>query len=111
MLLFEHNLMGAEASCDGCGIHIHTGTTCDSADLVLLGQHYWDEEKTNDLWTSAGVAVYNSSPFGESMGSFIFTNGYGVEDIAGHVVVVHDSNGARYDGCGVLSSAISTESC
>jgi hypothetical protein len=105
MMLFEHNLMGAEASCDGCGIHIHTGTTCDNAALVL--GHYWDKEKTDDLWTSAGGAVYNSSPSGESVGSFMLTNGYGVEDNAGHAVVVHDSDGARY-GCGVLSSAIST---
>ena len=51
---FSHTVAGAELRCENCGIHIHTGTTCNDASLV--GGHYWDASKTEDLWTAAGGA-------------------------------------------------------
>ena len=100
---FKYDLTGVAANCTDCGIHIHTGTTCDDADLV--GGHYWDATKTEDLWTTAGGAVYNTEPTSKkAKGSFSLTNGYDVEGNDGHAVVIHTSGGARV-GCGVLSTS------
>jgi hypothetical protein len=102
-MFFKYNLKGAVSGCTDCGIHIHTGTTCDDKDLV--GGHYWDPDKTIDLWTTAGGTVYNTPATATSTtGSFSLNNGFDVEGNDSHAVVVHDSTGARY-GCGVLSTS------
>jgi hypothetical protein len=96
---FKYVLRGAESNCVNCGgVHIHSGTTCDDKDLV--GGHYWDPAKTEDLWTAAGV--YNTTFKGNAKGSFSLTNGFDLEANLGHAVVMHDSAGTRI-GCGVLS--------
>lgn len=97
---FSHTVAGAELRCENCGIHIHTGTTCNDASLV--GGHYWDASKTEDLWTAAGGAVYNTNNFGDSKAAFNLTNGYDIDDNVGHAVVIHASSGERI-GCGLLS--------
>ena len=102
---FKFNMKNADVDClpedDTCGIYIHTGTTCDDADLV--GGHYWNETKVEDPWTPAGGAVYESNSKGRSKGKFDINSGFDYSENAGHAVVVHDKNGVRY-GCGVLSS-------
>ena len=74
MMEFNYQLNGVEADCTDCGIHIHTGTTCD--DALLVGGHYWDAENVGYLWTTAGGAVYNSDANGKAKGAFDITNGY-----------------------------------
>ena len=102
-MLLKYNLKGAAPGCADCGLHIHTGKTCDDKDLV--GGHYWDPAKTIDLWTTAGGTVYNTPATATSTtGSFSLNNGFDVEGNDSHAVVVHDSTGARY-GCGVLSTS------
>ena len=101
---FEFKMKGADLDCpsDTCGIHIHTGTTCD--DEALVGGHYWDAtDNAPDPWTPAGGAVYESNSKGKSMGAFGINSGYDYSENVGHAVVVHDKNGVRY-GCGLLSS-------
>jgi len=108
-LNFKYNLRGVEANCVDCGIHIHTGTTCDDASLV--GGHYWDASKVDDLWTTEGGAVYNSDAGGNVKDHFDLTNGYDGVGNDGHAVVIHASDGSRV-ACGVLSkSRKSAKSC
>eukprot|EP00531_Pseudo-nitzschia_arenysensis_P004901 CAMPEP_0116141724 /NCGR_PEP_ID=MMETSP0329-20121206/14530_1 /TAXON_ID=697910 /ORGANISM="Pseudo-nitzschia arenysensis, Strain B593" /LENGTH=283 /DNA_ID=CAMNT_0003636917 /DNA_START=52 /DNA_END=903 /DNA_ORIENTATION=+ len=96
---FSFNLNGLEAGCMGCGIHIHSGTSCDSHDLVL--GHYWDDDVVADLWTSAGGAFYSSDDSMKAKGSFNLYTGYGYEENKNHAVVVHAQTGLRI-GCGIL---------
>lgn len=99
---FIHRVQGAESECAGCGIHIHTGTTCTDASLV--GGHYWNANKTTDLWTAAGGAVYSTNIQGASRFEFPLTNGYSKDDNVDHAVVIHAQSGERI-GCGTLSSS------
>jgi len=95
---FSFDLEGLEDECNGCGIHIHAGLTCDDAALVL--GHGWNTVSTQDLWTSAGGSVYNSED-GEAKGSFALYNGFSYIENRGHAVVIHAQDGSRI-GCGVL---------
>jgi len=101
-LHFRYRLRGAETDCTYCGIHIHTGTTCD--DDALVGGHYWDAT-VSDPWTTAGGAIYQTNSDGLGLGTFSLNAGFDAEENIGHAVVVHDKTGARY-GCGVLSTEI-----
>ena len=93
-------LTGLEESRTG-GIHIHTGVTCSDASLV--GGHYYPG-MASDPWDYTtystegdGVATVSFSVDGFSMSM--------MNPVAGRVVVVHDSTGARV-GCGVLMSTV-----
>jgi len=103
-LTFQYRLRGADTDCSECGIHIHTGTTCD--DAALVGGHYWDDT-VSDPWTTAGGASYETNSGGYGLGKFSLNAGYDAEENIGHAVVVHDKTGARY-GCGVLSTESAT---
>jgi len=106
---FKYNIKGVEANCTDCGIHIHSGTSCEDASLV--GGHYWDAKKVEDLWTPDGGAVYNSNAGGNVKDHFHITNGYDVDGNNGHAVTIHAQDGTRV-GCGVLSkSRKSAKSC
>jgi len=100
---FRYNLEGLEADCEGCGIHIHEGTSCDSHELVK--GHYWDDEVVEDLWTTAGGATYDSDAEGNAEGYFNVYNGYSFGKNVGHAVVVHAQSGARV-ACGVLEGIV-----
>ena len=99
-MTFKFDLKGVETNCVNCGIHIHTGTSCDTADVV--GGHYWDSGKTEDQWVTAYGAVYNSDASGKDKDAFDLTNGYDIDGNDGHAVVIHAQDGSRV-GCGVLS--------
>jgi len=101
-LTFNFNLRGLEVDCTNCGIHIHTGTTCDDATLVL--GHYWNDAKVVDPWTTDGGSVYNSDSDGRAKGSFQLSAGFDAEANMGHAVVIHAQGGERI-GCGVLSKS------
>lgn len=100
------DLKGVEAECTDCGLHIHTGTTCATADEV--GGHYWDASVVEDQWLASFGAVYNADEDGEAKGNFKIVTGYGYEENLGHAVVIHASDGSRI-GCGVLSAGKSAK--
>jgi len=104
---FRYKLKGAHPNCKECGTHIHSGTTCDDADLV--GGHYWDNHNgiTADPWNTANGAIYTTNSDGFSTSKFYFNAGFDAEENVGHAVVVHDEEGIRY-GCGVLSAKKAT---
>ena len=87
---------------NACGIHIHEGTTCNSADFV--GGHFWSPAKfSSDPWETV---QYHSTASGRS--SFEITldggNGYGTDINHGHAFIIHDTTGKRI-GCGLLEMA------
>ena len=94
-------LAGLEASVAG-GFHIHSGTTCASADAV--GGHYF-EGMADDPWTTN----YESDSVGSSTTSLSLDDFTldGAYPVAGRAVVVHAADGTRV-GCGVLASAAPT---
>jgi len=95
---FSYDLQGLEPECTNCGIHIHTGKTCDIAGEIL-GHYYGD---LADPWTLEGGAVYNSDKQGTASGSFELRTGYDtLNDNVGHAVVIHGQDGTRLS-CGIL---------
>jgi len=96
---FSYDVMGLKGDCMGCGIHIHAGTSCATADDPK--GHGWNSVVVQDLWTTAGGATYKSDSTGHANGYFSLTNGYGYEANVHHAVVIHTEGGARV-GCGIL---------
>lgn len=91
----DYNLRTSETMVSG-GLHIHTGTTCD--DAALVGGHYWDAaDIADDPWST----FYESGSKGRSKDHFHVYAGLDLEDVKGHAVVLHASDGARI-ACGVL---------
>ena len=93
--LFKLDLGGLEADCVGCGIHIHSGFTCDDASLV--GGHHWDKDifgatATDDPWNAES---YFSDSVGVSTSGFVIDSGFGLRNNKGRAVVVHASDGSR----------------
>ena len=82
------------------GAHIHSGTTCASADDV--GGHYF-EGMADDPWTTTYDA-YDSTTAGAATfdvaGGFTLDGDYPVE---GRAFVIHNEAGTRV-GCGLLST-------
>ena len=100
---FAFGIAGVEPDCVECGIHIHSGTTCDDASLV--GGHYWDADELGeaDPWVAQEGAYYTSDAYGLASRNFFLYHGFGFNDNVGHAVVVHASDGSRI-ACGVLSA-------
>ena len=87
---------------NACGIHIHEGTTCNTADFV--GGHFWSPAKfASDPWETV---QYHSTASARS--SFEITldggNGYGFDINHGHAFLIHDTTGKRI-GSGLLEMA------
>lgn len=76
----------------GGGVHIHVGTTCDTAGDV--GGHYYADSLATDPW--AGVDVNDGS-------ATRLIGGSALEYVVDHALVVHDSGGARI-GCGLIGA-------
>jgi hypothetical protein len=81
---------GLEPDCISCGVHIHTGTTCDDASLV--GGHYWDtvlfgELASEDPWNR--WAFYKTDSTGKSTTGFAGDSGFGYDLNVGRAVVLH----------------------
>jgi len=96
---YSFDLEGLESNCKGCGIHVHSGVSCETHELVK--GHGWNIEYVRDLWTAAGGAVYGTDSQGYAYDSFKLFNGFDIFSNMNHAVVVHAQDGARL-GCGVL---------
>ena len=87
---------------NGCGIHIHNGTTnCDNATTV--GGHFWNEQiypSDMDPWLTV---KYDSDASGSSKAviEMIGGNGFNATENDNHNIVIHDADGKRI-ACGVL---------
>jgi len=98
---FSYHVLGVESNCEGCGIHIHAGVSCDTHEQVK--GHDWNSNYVDDLWVPAGGAVYNSNSDGEAKGWFQMYNGFNIYENFHHATVVHAQNGTRI-ACGILRS-------
>jgi Cu/Zn superoxide dismutase len=104
----EGTLGNVAPSCVDCGIHIHSGFTCDDADGV--GGHFYDSDYwDSDPWTT----TYSSNAKGHASVS-VSVDGFSTASAfnlptAYHALVVHDSTDRV--GCGIIGTpytAVST---
>jgi len=100
---YSYNVAGLEANCEGCGIHVHAGVSCESHEAVK--GHGWNIEYVRDLWTAAGGSVYATDAHGNATGEFKLYNGFDIFSNMNHAVVIHAQDGARL-GCGVLKLVV-----
>merc|ERR1712048_104236 len=77
----------ADSVTNGCGIHIHTGTSCDSHEDV--GGHFYSAALTSDPWLPIVYVADVNGSSNESAGVEVIT-GLSAGDITGRVMVVHE---------------------
>jgi len=84
---------------NGCGIHVHTGTSCESASDV--GGHYFSTALAEDPWKPT---VYVSTAAGDSKQDSCVdvVTGLSTGDILGRVMVVHELDSGRRIACGAI---------
>ena len=93
------NCSPAETQKNGCGVHIHAGTTC--SDAAQVGDHYFNPNIfSTDPWVSIR---YNSNSAGRSEDyiHMVGGNGYDLNQNKNRAMVIHDANGTRIS-CGLL---------
>ena len=103
------------------GVHIHTGTTCDDANLVgahhyqqtysvptLTGPDYWTDVK----WATDGASCMNPQITSLAVEGLYYDPDTSSGDmdntdmnVDGHAVVVHDVDGTKV-GCGVIGGPL-----
>jgi Cu/Zn superoxide dismutase len=82
---------------NGCGIHVHSGTSCDLA--ADVGGHYYSSDLSTDPWADV---VYVSDSSGMSSSYTTVNTGLMLWELAGRAFVIHElTSGARI-ACGVL---------
>lgn len=89
----------ADGVANGCGIHIHDGTSCEAA--ALVGGHHYNAVLNADPWLPL---VYVAAADGSSENTLGVQAEAGLSrgDVQGRVVVVHAlASGARV-ACGVI---------
>lgn len=97
---FSYDMSGLNVDCIECGVSIHTGVTCASADQVL--GHYYDiTTLTADPWTVANGAAYSTDAHGDVKGFFRVTSGFNFAQNIGHAVVFYGQDGLPVS-CGTL---------
>ena len=90
LIRISANLQGLPPSSSG-GIHIHTGTTCDTA--ANVGGHYWTPASNPDPWTTT---MWTSNDAGAATAEFTVSTGYPLASNYGHAVVLHANDGAWF---------------
>jgi len=78
---------------NGCGAHVHSGTSCDTA--VTQGGHYY--KGNSDPWAT----VRYSSTTSLGHGDFIFSVADSATDVTLKPFIVHNNAGGRV-ACGIL---------
>eukprot|EP00462_Mataza_sp_D1_P026171 CAMPEP_0175136820 /NCGR_PEP_ID=MMETSP0087-20121206/9483_1 /TAXON_ID=136419 /ORGANISM="Unknown Unknown, Strain D1" /LENGTH=1921 /DNA_ID=CAMNT_0016419609 /DNA_START=50 /DNA_END=5815 /DNA_ORIENTATION=+ len=102
-LAFHYSLQGLEGVKGG--LHVHTGTSCQTAGVV--GGHLWNvTEFKADPWNDVSwtASPDDSSKAKTKSGTVAVKFGLSLEDIFGRAVVVHAADGSRVM-CGTLISA------
>merc|ERR1740124_536842 len=88
-----------EGVSNACGIHIHSGKTCDDASMV--GGHYYSDSIESDPWAPI---TYRAGNAGIAQGRAAVKIGV-AQDISGRAMVMHDSTGARI-ACALLPATL-----
>merc|ERR1719148_209309 len=85
---------------NGCGIHVHSGTSCETA--AEVGGHHWDAGVNADPWSP--VVYTTADGTSNELGGVEVTTGLSGGEILGRVVVVHElASGARI-ACGAIGT-------
>lgn len=99
------NLSGTDPRCwsanvvrarNGCGLHIHRGTTCSDAGQV--GDHYYSDALSEDPWEAITYTTVNGTAMGDNVH---VTTGATLINVTGRTMVIHDINGTRV-ACALL---------
>eukprot|EP00403_Amphidinium_massartii_P030879 CAMPEP_0178406044 /NCGR_PEP_ID=MMETSP0689_2-20121128/18710_1 /TAXON_ID=160604 /ORGANISM="Amphidinium massartii, Strain CS-259" /LENGTH=316 /DNA_ID=CAMNT_0020027075 /DNA_START=55 /DNA_END=1005 /DNA_ORIENTATION=- len=93
------------ASANQCGVHVHKGTSCDSA--ADIGGHYYDHKLNfQDPWQDVRYRTDPDSGRSQNVQGISVSSGYPLSKLAGHVMVVHDSvfPGERVACCVIRAS-------
>lgn len=107
-MTIKYDMEGLEADLnieEPGGLHMHAGTTCSDASLIL-GKHwndYGDAESNPHPWTKENGAIYLTDEEGGAKGSFKINNGYYWGENQGHIIIIHAKDGTGV-GCGILST-------
>jgi len=81
-----------------CGVHIHDGTSCDSAEDI--GGHFWNKTLiSEDPWLDIKYTTYGLGP--ATINDVEVETGLTEEEIDGKVFVVHDVAGVRI-ACAII---------
>jgi Cu/Zn superoxide dismutase len=83
------------AATNGCGVHIHSGTSCFNS--TTQGGHYFESPVTDDPWMEER---YSSDETGFALFSSVAV--IGTSNLEGRAFVVHAEDGSRV-GCGLLT--------
>merc|ERR1711972_348921 len=86
---------------NGCGVHVHSGTSCDVA--ADVGGHYYSSSLSSDPWAPMVYVTAADGTSVEEAGVPVVT-GLSTSDILRRVMVVHElASGARI-ACGVIGT-------
>jgi hypothetical protein len=103
----EWYLEGIDAACtsgagdtvtNGCGIHVHSGTTCEDASSV--GGHFYDGK--TDPWLDVTYVAETDDGLTFSYGNTTVTTGVTLSDLEGKAFVVHELVSGGRIACGIL---------
>jgi len=104
----DWDLEGIDPSCtsgagddvaNGCGIHVHEGTSCAVADDV--GGHYYSSDLSADPWADVVYVASGTT----SSGSTTAMTGLKLSELIGRAFVVHELTSGTRIACGILQSA------
>lgn len=103
--LLSHTMLGILASANGCGAHIHSGTSC--ADSASQGGHFYDSEIVAiDPWINEGYTTTTRSGQAYYVGCVVT----GEDSFKGKPFIVHEEDGSRA-ACGLLEPCESFRQC
>jgi len=88
---------------NGCGIHVHGGSTCDVA--ADVGGHFYSSNLGSDPWADIAYVADNS---GASMGAAEVVTGSTLADQVGKAFVVHELTDGGRVACSIVDEMATT---
>lgn len=88
-----------DAVSNGCGVHVHEGTSCAVANDV--GGHYYSGDLSSDPWADV---VYVADSSGAAMGAAEVTTGVTLPDVMGKAFVVHELTKGGRIACAIVGA-------